>query len=184
MKHSTATRSLGLRLAMASLLMSTALGCSAGVASRDARLPASYTAGSDRAADLCAGLPKPEQERPSFLREDAIEAVRPLTSEGASRSAAEELRGAEIVLRPHPSFTKHWVTRVLRCHLADPVGLAMREQFDDPLVVGRPSSVSLEEAGERVVLRIAGRDGADGEEIFRRAAQLQHREVPEDLPSD
>jgi hypothetical protein len=118
-------------------------------------------------------LPELEQERPSFLREDAIEAVRPIKAEGSILKSSDELRGAEIVLRPQPTVTKHWVTRVLRCHLADPVGLAMREEFEDPLVVGRPSRVSLEETGDRIVLRIAGRDGPEGEEILRRAEQLR-----------
>jgi hypothetical protein len=180
---SSTTRSLVRHVGIALILLS-ATGCSARVSSRNLHLPAAYTPGSDRAADLCAGLPELEQERPSFFREGAIEAVRPLTAEGTSRRSGDALVGAEIVLRPQPSLTKHWVARVLRCHLADPVGLAIHEQFDDPLVVGRPSRVSLEEAGERVVLRIAGRDGADGEEILRRAEQLQRPELPSDLPSD
>jgi hypothetical protein len=128
---------------------------------------------SDRAADLCAGLPEPEQEHPSFLREAWIEDVRPVVAERSPiKFRSPELRGAEIVLRPDPSVTKHWISRVLRCHLADPIGLAIRASFDDPLVVGTPT-ISLAQTSDRIVLRIAGRDGAQGEEILRRAERLR-----------
>lgn len=158
-------------LALAALA-SASLGCSA-VAGTSAPAPrAAALPASDRAADLCAGLPTPEQEHPSFLSEAWIEEVRPVVADDASMKFRSELRGAEIVLRPHPTVTKHYVTRVLRCHLADPIGVAMNASFDDPLVVGTPE-VSLAQASDRIVLRIAGRDDAQGEEILRRAERLR-----------
>jgi hypothetical protein len=69
-------------------------------------------------------------------------------------------------------LTRHTAARVLRCYLADPVGLAFREGFEDPLLVGVPL-VSLDRTSDGLVLRIAGRDGAQGEEILRRAEQLR-----------
>jgi hypothetical protein len=163
---------------VAAALACTSLGCSAGAGTPPASpqspaLTASHALPtSDRAADLCAGLPEPEQEHPSFLREAWIEDVRPVVAERSQIKFRSELRGAEIVLRPDPTVTRHWVTRVLRCHLADPIGLAMRASFDDPLVVGTPT-VSLAQTSDRIVLRIAGRDGAQGEEILRRAERLR-----------
>src|SRR5579863_8653311 len=150
----------GLAAGTAGALALAAMGCGARVDANGARAPVDAIASSDRAADLCAGLPEVEQARPSFLRAEGIESVRPVREDRSdAKFAAPELRGAEIVLRPGMSVTKHWVTRVLRCHLADPVALALTERFEDPLVVGAPV-VSLEDANDRVVLRISGRDGA------------------------
>jgi len=162
---------------LASVALALALpACTAGVAPSDLRVPVAPAPVSDRAADLCAGLPEIEQVRPSFLRPDGIEAVRPVTADSPRMKFAEpELRGAEIVLRPRTTVTKHWVARVLRCHLADPLALALTGRFEDPLVVGEPD-VSLDQTSDRVVLRIAGRDGAQGEEILRRAEQLYRPE--------
>ena len=127
---------------------------------------------SDRAADLCAGLPADERERPYFLRRDGIESVKRIGAEApAPQREPAEPPGAEIVLRPSATVTKHWVARVLRCHLADPIALALRESFDDLLVVGSPD-ISLAEATERIVVRIVGRDVALGDEIVRRAEEL------------
>jgi hypothetical protein len=159
-----------------------ALGCSVRTATTEPRasLSPASASGSDRAADLCAGLSGTEQQRPYFLREDGIEAVRPVHEGSGFRFASSELRGAEIVLRPAPAVTKHWVARVLRCHLADVVALAMRDTLDDPFVVGAPQ-VSLDETSDRIVLRIVGRDAALGEEILRRAEQLRrHEDRPDD----
>jgi hypothetical protein len=128
---------------------------------------------SDRAADLCAGLSSPERERPSFLRQQGIEAVRPLEGgHSAEGSFASEVRGAEIYVRPSPDVTRSVVVRALRCHLADPIALALREPFEDPLLVGTPH-VSLESSAEGIVIRIAGHDGIEGQEILRRAEGLQ-----------
>jgi len=165
--------STGLVTAMTAL---TSLGCSGRVVANNVRLPQAPAASSDRAADLCAGLPEVEQQRPSFLRADRIESVRPVTAESsATKFAGPELRGAEIVLRPSTTVTRHWVARVLRCHLADPVAVALTDGFEDPLVVGLPD-VSIDPSSDRVVLRIAGRDGAQGEEILRRAERLYRPE--------
>ena len=159
----------------AAALAACTLGCSAS-ASEAAMLPVAFSgpasSGSDRAADLCAGVSGLEQARPYFLREDGIEAVRPVREASSAFRPSAEVRGAEIVLRPAPAVTRHWVARVLRCHLADPVALAMRDGLDDPLVVGAPA-VSLDQRSDRIVLRIGGRDAALGEEILRRAEQLR-----------
>jgi hypothetical protein len=162
-------------LLVATALSLGALGCSTRAASAQPQAPLAIASGSDRAADLCAGLSGIEQQRPYFLRQDGIEAVRPVHGGTGFRFASTELRGAEIVLRPAPDVTKHWVARVLRCHLADPVALAMRDSLDDPLVVGAPE-VSLDQTSDRIVLRIVGRDEALGEEILRRAEQLRRRD--------
>ncbi len=159
-------------LAAAPLALASAACSTQSTANADPRAPLSAATTSDRTADLCAGLSAPEQERPYFLREDGIEAVRPVHGPSPIRFASDELVGAEIVLRPAPTVTRHWVARVLRCHLADPVALAIRDDVGDPLAVAAPA-VSLDQADDRIVLRIVGRDAALGEEIFRRAAQLQ-----------
>jgi len=159
----------------AAVLAAGALGCSGGastLAGPRVAFSAPARTGSDRAADLCAGLSGVERERPYFLREDGIEKVRPVRERSSVARPSAEVRGAEIILRPGPSVTRHWVSRVLRCHLADPVALAMRDGPDDPLVVGEPA-VSLDQASDRIVLRIVGRDAALGEEILRRAEQLR-----------
>jgi hypothetical protein len=128
---------------------------------------------SDRAGDLCAGMSSPDQERPAFLRQEQIESVRPLHERRSSARVPEgEVRGAEIYVRPSPALTRTFVARALRCHLADPVALALHEPFEDPLLVGTPR-VSLESSEEGLVIRIAGHDGAEGQEILRRAEGLQ-----------
>ena len=132
--------STGLTSAIAAALAFATLGCGAHADSSRARPPLAQASTSDRAADLCAGLPDVVQERPPFLRAEGIETVRPVTAErSTARFAAEELRGAEIVLRPSTTVTKHWVTRVLRCHLADPVALSAFRHLEDGLVVGAPA---------------------------------------------
>ena len=163
--------------ATAAVLALASVGCGTRVAASHVHVPVAPASVSDRTADLCAGLPEVEQERPAFLRADGIEAVRPVTSERAGVKFAEpELRGADIVLRPSTTVTKFMVMRALRCHMADPVALALTEGFGDPLVVGEPA-VSLEQTGDHVVVRIvAGHAGALGEEILRRAEQLQRPE--------
>lgn len=154
-----------------------ATGCTAAVTAHHVLPAEARPATSNGAADQCAGLPAVEQERPSFLRAQGIEAVRPVVAERpATKFTDPELLGAEIVLRPDTTVTKFWVARVLRCHLADPVAVALSGGFEDPLIVGTPA-VSLDESSSgRVVLRIAGRSGAEGEEILRRAEQLYRSE--------
>jgi hypothetical protein len=166
----------GFMLGFAAALAGASIGCGAHADASLVHTGLAPVATSDRAGDLCAGLSEVEQERPSFLRPEGIESIRPVTAERPDvKFAVPELRGAEIVLRPGTAVTKHWVVRVLRCHLADPVALALSGRFEDPLVVGAPA-VSLDDTSDRVVLRIAGRDGAEGEEILRRAEQLNRSE--------
>jgi hypothetical protein len=147
-------------------------GCSAQLAGQDALAHVAPGIGSDRAVELCAGLPPSEWDRPSFLQPGGIEAVRPVMGRSFVKLAAPELRGAEILVRSNPARTKHWITRVLRCHLADPVALAFREGFEDPLTVGVPS-VSVEQGEGGVTIQITGHDAAEGQEILRRAERLE-----------
>jgi hypothetical protein len=153
-------------------LASGSAACGPQATSAGARAPGDDF-GSDGAAVLCAGLPTRERVRPSFLRQEEIEAVRPLEgSELSSRRSVDEVRGAEIFVRRTPALTRTFVVRVLRCHLADPIALALREPFENPLLVGTPR-VSFESSQDRFVIRIAGHDAAEGREILRRAEALQ-----------
>jgi hypothetical protein len=169
---SRAAKKCGL-LAVVALAMSTT-GCTAPLAvSARARPEAASAFESDRAAYLCAGFSSLDQVRPAFLRQSQIEAVRPLhEAPSSARLPDREVRGAEIHVRPSPALTRSSVARALRCHLADPVALALREPFEDPLLVGTPR-VSLESSQDGLVIRITGHDGAEGQEILRRAEGLQ-----------
>lgn len=154
-------------------LVGTSGACASRTDPITARGVATADFSSDRAADLCAGLSSLERERPSFLRQQGIEAVRPLEGgHSAAGTFASEVRGAEIYVRPSPDLTRTVVARALRCHLADPIALALREPFEDPLLVGSPR-VSLESSASGIVIRIAGHDGIEGQEILRRAEGLQ-----------
>jgi hypothetical protein len=155
------------------LLLGASVACTSQTTQVGARPPAVSDFGSDRAAELCAGLSSPEQQRPSFLYGQAIEAVRPLeASHPAAGPFASGVRGAEIHVRSSPDLTRNVVVRSLRCHLADPIALALREPFEDPLLVGTPQ-VSLESSADVIIIRIAGHDGVEGQEILRRAEGLQ-----------
>src|SRR5271166_4449200 len=122
----------GFMVGIATALAVASVGCGAHAGASASRAALAPIATSDRAGDLCAGLSEVEQERPSFLRPDGIEAVHPVTGERTDvKFAVPELRGAEIVLRPGITVTKHWVARVLRCHLADPVAVALSGNFED-----------------------------------------------------
>jgi hypothetical protein len=160
-------------LAAGSALACSASACSAQLGATRTQEPVAAVFGSDRAADLCAGLSSLDQQRPVFLRHEQIQSVRPLQGERSSaRSLESEVRGAEIRVRATPALTRSVVVRALRCHLADPVALALSESFENPLLVGTPR-VSLESSQDGLVIRIAGHDGVEGQEILRRAEGLQ-----------
>jgi hypothetical protein len=149
---------------------SAAVGPTAPRGAREAVIP-------DRIADLCAGISPAERERPFFLQQESIEAVRELTGEAPSAKFGKvELRGAEIAFRRNAAGTRHQTGRVLRCHLAwhDVLGLVDSNAFEDPLAVGSPN-ISLDETEAGLVMRIAGHDRAEGEEILRRAEALVAR---------
>jgi hypothetical protein len=167
-----AGKKCGLLARLALALSTTA--CTAPLAAGERTRPQAASAfGSDRAAYLCAGFSSLDQVRPPFLRQNQIEAVRPLHEAPSSvRLPDSEVRGAEIHVRPSPTLTRSSVVRALRCHLADPVALALREPFEDPLLVGTPR-VSLESSQDGLVIRITGHDDAEGQEILRRAEGLQ-----------
>jgi hypothetical protein len=157
---------------IAFMALASALGgCSTRLAQQDPPAHVAPRVASDRAAELCAGVPQSEWDRPSFLQPGGIDAVRPVMGR-SSIKLVEELRGAEILVRSNPARTKHWIARVLRCHLADPVALAFREGFEDPLTVGVPS-VSIEQGDSGVTIQITGHDAAEGQEILRRAERLE-----------
>jgi hypothetical protein len=146
---------------------SSATGNAVPRAPREAAIP-------DRVADLCAGVAPAERERPFFFQQASIESVHELTAEMRSAKFGKvELRGAEIALRPSPAGTRHHTARVLRCHLAwhDAVALVDSTAFEDPLAVGSPD-ISIDETEAGLVMRIAGHDRAEGEEILRRAEAL------------
>jgi hypothetical protein len=144
-----------------------------GCRSSGSRVAAPSPTLSDTTAELCAGVPQAERERPYFLQQSGIEAIREFTGgQHFVKFAKSELRGAEIAVRAQPGGTKEHVGRLLRCHLAwrDAAGFAV-QNFDDPLAAGRPE-VSFDQSGTGIVIRIVGRDGAQGEEILRRAEAL------------
>jgi hypothetical protein len=127
---------------------------------------------SDEVAELCAGVPQAERERPYFLQPGGIETVRELTGEQRfTKFGGAELRGAEIAVRPATQETRHRVARVLRCHVAWHDAMLFANTFDDPLRVGHPD-ISFDETDRGLVIRIAGHDREQGEEILRRAEAL------------
>jgi hypothetical protein len=155
-------------VAIAAFTVSTACGCS--VQRPAVATPASGL--SDEVAELCAGVPEAERERPYFLQPRGIEAVRELTGEQhVSKFAGSELRGAEIAVRPTPGGTRHRLGRFLRCHIAWHDAMVLTDGFEDPLRVGRPE-ISFYEAQPGLVIRIVGHDREQGAEILRRAEAL------------
>jgi hypothetical protein len=150
------------------VLSASAAGCASG--SQNARAATTPEA----AAEMCVGVPEPERSRPEFLQSGEIEAVRPFMGERHYIKFSEpELRGAELFVRSSPGMTKEWIARVVRCHVAwlESRGLTAMHGFEDPLVVGDPA-VSFSGTETGFVVRIAGRNKAEGEEILRRAQRL------------
>lgn len=124
--------------------------------------------------EACADVPSAERAWPSYYQAGEIDEVRPFMGEYHYIKFSEpELRGAEIVLRARAGVTKQWVARVVGCHLAyaGPFGADAAHHPDDPLLVGSPT-VSFEETPTAFVIRIAGHNRTEGEEILRRARQL------------
>jgi hypothetical protein len=161
------------------IFLVTAVGCgaagsSASVGPRQATQPLP-----DRVGELCAGVSMGDRERPFFFHSAGVEAVREILGEQANaKFAREEVRGVEIAVRSAPGVTRHQVMRVLRCHAAwsEAQGFEATVSFEDPLVVGLPH-VSLINAPAGLVIRIEGRDRAEGEEIMRRATSLLEASV-------
>jgi hypothetical protein len=152
-----------------------ALALASACGSTSVRAVAAPQAGiSDEVADLCAGVPEPQRERPYFLRASGIETVRELTGEQRfAKFAKSEIRGAEIAVRPAPQETRQRVARMLRCHMAwqDTMLFSTNDGFEDPLRVGQPN-ISFDQTERGLVIRIAGHDKEQGEEILRRAEAL------------
>jgi hypothetical protein len=126
------------------------------------------------AAQACAEVPALERDQPSFLQPNQIEGVQPFLGERRLiKTWVKEVRGAEVVIRASQGMTKQWVARVLRCHLAwrRVVDGGPGERLDDPFVLAQ-GSLSFDETETGFLIRIAGRDKAEGEEILRRAQHL------------
>jgi hypothetical protein len=161
--------------ALNKLTMGIAVLAASGVWGCDAQRPAVTTSGpnvSDAVAELCAGVPEAERERPYFLQPGGITTVRELTGDQrVSKFAGSELRGAEIALRATPGGTRHRLGRFLRCHIAWHDAMVLSGDFEDPLGVGQPD-ISFYEAERGLVIRIVGHDREQGVEILRRAEAL------------
>jgi hypothetical protein len=84
-----------------------------------------------------------------------------------------ELRGADIYVRSSVGLTRQWLSRVLHCHAARQSTQPLSQE-DDPFVVG-VSDISVLETETGFVVRVVGRDRAEGEEILRRAQVYSSR---------
>jgi hypothetical protein len=127
-----------------------------------------------RVAELCAGLSEADRARPVYFRSSEIVSVRPFIGEHKYIKFTEpELRGAEIHERPAPGTTRQAVASAVRCHMAwrEAAGAAPQTDYEDPVAVGTPD-VAFSETETTFVVRIAGHDEAQGEEILRRARLL------------
>jgi hypothetical protein len=156
------------------LALTSSAGLASGCVSSSAAPVSRAQTTTDRVAELCAGIPGPERERPTCLQAAGIEAVRPFMGEQPYlKFSKPELRGAEIIVRTSPGVTKHRVARGIRCHVAwhDEVGPGFREGFEDPLFVGLPR-LTFGETQAGFVIRVEGHDKTEGEEILRRAEEL------------
>jgi hypothetical protein len=159
----------------AGLLVSGWLSVSVGGCTPSSASSATPKATPDQVAAICSGIPEKEWQRPIFFQASDIEGIRPFMGERRYiKFTLPELRGADIFVRAGPGITKQWVARVIRCHVAwhDVYGPASQESFEDPLVVGRPD-LSFMDNEIGFVIRIAGHDKAEGEEILRRAQMLR-----------
>jgi hypothetical protein len=128
----------------------------------------------DREAQLCAELPEAERAHPTFLSPDRIEVVERLVEERRlMTTTVAELRGAQLVIRAGATIGVREIARLLRCHIAwrDAVGPHAPNALADPFMVGAPD-VSLAESSAGVVIRIRGRDKAEGQNILQRAQRL------------
>jgi hypothetical protein len=122
----------------------------------------------------CADISLAERQRPTYYQANAIDAVVPFMGvHQVIKFTEPELRGADIVVRATAGLTKQWITRVVGCHLAycSQPDAEAGACADDPLRVGSPT-LSFDETPTAFVIRIAGRDSEEGEEILRRARLL------------
>jgi hypothetical protein len=124
--------------------------------------------------ELCAGVSEADRARPVYFRSTEIAGVRPYIGEHKYIKFTEpELRGAELVERAVTGTTKQAVASAVRCHMAwrDSLGPAAQTDYEDPIAVGTPA-VSFSETETAFIVRIAGNDEKQGEEILRRARLL------------
>jgi hypothetical protein len=133
-----------------------------------------HAATPDEVAGLCAGIPDSERDHPSALQPPQLEGVR--TAMGERRLiklSVQEVRGAELFVRPNPGVSRQWLTRVVRCHVAyhDVAGASLQESSPDPLLVNQPE-ITVDETDTCFVIRIKGANKTDGQEILARAQRL------------
>jgi hypothetical protein len=87
--------------------------------------------------------------------------------------SVQELRGAELLVRPSPGISRQWIARVIRCHVAyhDLAGAGVPETPADPLFVD-DAEISFGETDTSFFIRIQGSTMSEGEEILARAQRL------------
>lgn len=131
-------------------------------------------------AELCANVSENERIRPSFLRAGDLE-VRPLKGERRLiKSTVEELRGAELVVRAELGYSKPWIARLTRCHVAWEA--LARDDLDDPFVTNNPT-LSFEEEETGFVIRIQGRNAREGADILARTQRFAAAARPPPAPN-
>jgi hypothetical protein len=88
----------------------------------------------------------------------------------------QELRGAELLVRPSPGVSKQWIARVIRCHVAyhELPGTNASQALAEPLFVD-DAQVTFDETETSFVIRIQGATTSQGEEILSRAQRLVAR---------
>ncbi len=138
------------------------------------RQPVHHVATPDEVAGLCAGVPDAERDPPSMLKPPELESVRQAMGERRMiKSYVQELRGAELFVRPTPGTSRQWIARDLNCHVAfhDIAGPGLQETSPDPLVV-EEAHFTVDETEVAFVIRIKGANKVEGQEILARAQQL------------
>jgi hypothetical protein len=144
------------------------------VLSACARPSVHHVATPDEVASACAGVPDVERDHPSMLQRPELEGVRESMGEQRYiKFSRQELRGAELLVRPTPGVSRQWIARVIRCHVAysDLPGAAAPRIMPDPLLVDE-ANVTFDETETAFVIRIQGTNKTEGEEILARAQRL------------
>jgi hypothetical protein len=142
-----------------------------------ARPPVHHAATPDEVASACAGVPDVERDHPSMLQPPELEGVRQsLGEQRYIKFTRQELRGAELLVRPTPGVSRQWIARVIRCHVAyhELPGTNAPQALDEPLFVD-DAQVTFDETDTSFVIRIQGSNRAEGEEILARAQRLVAR---------
>jgi hypothetical protein len=142
-----------------------------------ARPAVHHVATPDEVASACAGVPDVERDHPSMLQPPELEGVRESMGEQRYiKFTRQELRGAELLVRPTPGVSRQWIARVIQCHVAyqDLPGAGVPEASADPFRVDE-ANITFGETDTSFVIRIQGANKAEGEEILARAQRLVAR---------